>query len=74
MASGAHPPDPAGHCRHGLSRVLRGPAHDLLPQNEQTDLVAHDQSEELLAESGRELTHLGNRDAALLGYINSRES
>jgi hypothetical protein len=46
----------------------------LLPQNEQTDLVAHDQSEELLAESGRELTHLGNRDAALLGYINSRES
>jgi hypothetical protein len=38
------------------------------------ELVTHSQNEELLEESGRELTALSNREAALLGYIKSRES
>jgi hypothetical protein len=73
MAPGADQPEP-GHRRRGLSRVLRAAARDLLPQNEETDLVAHHQSEALMEESGREPTELGNREAALLGYIKSRES
>ena len=38
------------------------------------DLVTHSANEELLEESGRELPAVPNREAALLGYIKSRES
>ena len=38
------------------------------------DLVTHSHNEELLEESGRELTALPHREAALLVYIKSRES
>ena len=38
------------------------------------DLVTHSPNEEFLEESGRELAALPNREAALLGYIKSRES
>jgi hypothetical protein len=74
MAPGAYQPDPAAHHRSGLSRVLRAVAHDLLAQNDETGLVTHHPSEELLEESRGEVTDLGNRDAGLLGYIKSRES
>ncbi|MEY2582015.1 MAG: hypothetical protein QOE09_1864 [Ilumatobacteraceae bacterium] len=74
MESGANEPDPGPHLRSGLSRAVHAVTHRLLAQTEETDLIAHGQSQELLEESGRKLTDLPNREAALLGYIKSRES
>lgn len=80
MASGTNNPYPgSAHRARGLSSVLVHAATRLAVatcryRTKTHDLVTHSHNEELLEESGRELTALSNREAALLGYIKSRES
>ncbi len=80
MASGTNNPDPGrAHRARGLSRVLghaasRHAAATCCYPTKTHDLVTHSHNEELLEESGRELTALSNREAALLSYIKSRDS
>lgn len=74
MASAVDVPETGPHGHGGLGRALRAAVHELIPQRDETDLVANSANEELLEESGRVPADLHNREAALLGYIKSRES
>jgi hypothetical protein len=78
MASGTGTTNQGGEGRrNGLSR-LHGSVVGWLAgagrASKAHDLVTHRHDEELLEESGGEPAVLTNREAALLGYIESRKS